>query len=120
MIGLFADAAATEALWSWHIWITDKTNDELLAQAETYTMYPAYEQAYGAGTAVMMDRNLGAIFKEDGAYARSFRAPLYQWGRKDPFRGGWWCSMRRAYRIITSTDGVRCKRRVPPASMWAT
>ena len=88
MIGLFADAAATEALWSWHIWITDKTNDELLAQAETYTMYPAYEQAYGAGTAVMMDRNLGAIFKEDGAYARSFRAPLYQWGRKDPFPWG--------------------------------
>ena len=88
VIGLFADAAATEALWSWHIWITDKTNDELLAQAETYTMYPAYEQAYGAGTAVMMDRNLGAIFKEDGAYARSFRAPLYQWGRKDPFPWG--------------------------------
>ena len=51
-------------------------------------MYPAYEQAYGAGTAVMMDRNLGAIFKEDGAYARSFRAPLYQWGRKDPFPWG--------------------------------
>lgn len=88
VIGLFADAAAAEALWSWHIWITDKTGDELLAQAETYAMYPAYEQVYGAGTAVMMDRNLGAIYKEDGAYARSFRAPLYQWGRKDPFPWG--------------------------------
>lgn len=88
VIGLYADASATEALWSWHIWITDKSNDQLLAQAETYAMYAPYEQAYGAGTAVMMDRNLGAIYKEDGAYARSFRAPLYQWGRKDPFPWG--------------------------------
>lgn len=88
VIGLFADAAAAEALWSWHIWITDKTNDDLLALAETYTMFSDYEAVYGVGSAVMMDRNLGAIYKEDGAYARSFRAPLYQWGRKDPFPWG--------------------------------
>lgn len=88
VIGLYADAASTEALWSWHIWITDQTDEELLAAAETYTMYSAYESAYGAGSARMMDRNLGAVYKEDGAYARSFRAPLYQWGRKDPFPWG--------------------------------
>ncbi|MEI3528954.1 MAG: hypothetical protein V8Q28_04020 [Alistipes sp.] len=52
------------------------------------TMYSTYETAYGAGSAVMMDRNLGAIYKEDGPYARSFRASLFQWGRKDPFPWG--------------------------------
>lgn len=88
VIGLYADASSDEALWSWHIWITDRSNEELLAAAETYTMYAAYEAVYGAGSAQMMDRNLGAIYKEDGAYARSFRAPLFQWGRKDPFPWG--------------------------------
>ncbi len=29
-------------------------------------MYSTYETAYGAGSAQMMDRNLGAIYKEDG------------------------------------------------------
>lgn len=89
VIGLYAsDDPAADALWSWHIWITDRTPAELDASAESYTMYSAYEQAYGPGAAVMMDRNLGAIYKEDGDYARSFRAPLYQWGRKDPMPWG--------------------------------
>lgn len=88
VIGLYPDASSREALWSWHVWITDRSAADLAAQAETYAMYPAYESAYGAGSAVMMDRNLGAISKEDGAYARSFRAPLFQWGRKDPFPWG--------------------------------
>ena len=88
VIGLFADDEATEALWSWHIWITDTTAEELSSLAETYVMFADYEAVYGSGSAVMMDRNLGAVYKEDGAYARSFRAPLYQWGRKDPFPWG--------------------------------
>lgn len=89
VIGLFAsDDPGAEALWSWHIWITDKTNEELQALAETYVLYPAYEAAYGAGSTRMMDRNLGAIDKNESDYARSFRAPLYQWGRKDPFPWG--------------------------------
>lgn len=89
VIGLYAsDDPSAEAVWSWHIWITDRTPAELEAAAETYVMYADYEQVYGAGTAVMMDRNLGAIYKEDGPYARSFRAPLYQWGRKDPMPWG--------------------------------
>lgn len=87
VIALYPEGSS-EALWSWHIWITDRSAAELDALAETYAMYPAYESAYGAGTAVMMDRNLGAVYKEDGPYARSFRAPLYQWGRKDPFPWG--------------------------------
>lgn len=88
VLALYADAASDEALWSWHIWITDQSDEELLAQAETYEMYATYEQAYGPGAVRMMDRNLGAIYKEYGPYARSFRAPLYQWGRKDPFPWG--------------------------------
>ena len=88
VIGLYADASSDEALWSWHIWVTDQTNEERQAAAAVYTMYPAYETAYGAGSAQMMDRNLGAIYKEDGPYARSFRASLFQWGRKDPFPWG--------------------------------
>ncbi len=88
VIGLYADSTSGEALWSWHIWVTDQTNEELQAAAETYTMYSTYETAYGSGSAQMMDRNLGSIYNEDGPYARSFRAPLYQWGRKDPFPWG--------------------------------
>lgn len=88
VIGLYPDATSDEALWSWHIWVTDTSNEALQAAAETYVMAPAYEAAYGAGSAVMMDRNLGAIYKEDGPYARSFRATLFQWGRKDPFPWG--------------------------------
>lgn len=88
VIALYPDPASDEAVWSWHIWITDKTNEELAALAETYVLYGAYETQYGPGSTQMMDRNLGAIYKEDNAYARSFRAPLYQWGRKDPFPWG--------------------------------
>ena len=85
VIGLYADAASDEALWSWHIWITDADNAALTALAETYVLSADYEADYGSGSVQMMDRNLGAVYKEDGPYARSFRAPLYQWGRKDPF-----------------------------------
>ena len=88
VIGLYADASSDEALWSWHIWITDTDNAALTALAETYVLSSDYENVYGPGSVRMMDRNLGAVFKEDGPYARSFRAPLYQWGRKDPFPWG--------------------------------
>lgn len=89
VIGLYAsDDPAAEAVWSWHIWITDKNNAELTAVAETYILFAEYEQEYGPGSVQMMDRNLGAVYKEDGPYARSFRAPLYQWGRKDPMPWG--------------------------------
>ncbi len=56
-------------LWSWHIWFTDKPQDE------TYLN--------GAGT--MMDRNLGATSADPGNVGAL--GLLYQWGRKDPFPG---------------------------------
>ena len=56
-------------LWSWHIWMTDKPQDQLYLN--------------GAGT--MMDRHLGATSATPGdAGALGL---LYQWGRKDPFLG---------------------------------
>ena len=56
-------------LWSWHIWMTDKPQD----------------QVYNNGAGTMMDRNLGATSATPGdAGALGL---LYQWGRKDPFLG---------------------------------
>lgn len=62
------DAAGT-ILWSWHIWMTDK---------------PA-EQVYNNNAGIMMDRNLGATTSTPDKLS-SFGL-MYQWGRKDPFRG---------------------------------
>ena len=61
--------ASGKILWSWHIWVTDKPEDQIYAN--------------GAGT--MMDRNLGAtsVSVEDPCANGLY----YQWGRKDPFMG---------------------------------
>ena len=56
-------------LWSWHIWLTDKPN----------------EQVYYNNAGTMMDRNLGAISATPGDVGSL--GLLYQWGRKDPFLG---------------------------------
>ncbi len=54
-------------LWSWHIWLTDKPQD----------------QVYNNNAGVMMDRNIGATSTVSGDV--SALGLLYQWGRKDPF-----------------------------------
>lgn len=56
-------------LWSWHIWLTDKPE----------------EQVYYNNAGTMMDRNLGATSATPGD-VEAFGL-LYQWGRKDPFMG---------------------------------
>ena len=56
-------------LWSWHIWMTDKPR----------------EQVYDNNAGIMMDRNLGATSATPDDIT-SFGL-MYQWGRKDPFRG---------------------------------
>ena len=61
------DAAGTNVLWSWHIWVTDydpATSNDVL-NGNTWMQY-----------------NLGATAPANGS--NSF-ALLYQWGRKDPF-----------------------------------
>lgn len=59
-------------LWSWHLWITNKTSDEM-----------GIELSNGV---VVMDRNLGALSNslDDGELTYGQQ---YQWGRKDPFQG---------------------------------
>ncbi|MBQ7811835.1 MAG: hypothetical protein IJ394_04680 [Bacteroidales bacterium] len=56
-------------LWSWHIWLTDKPE----------------EQVYYNNAGTMMDRNLGATSATPGDVGAL--GLLYQWGRKDPFLG---------------------------------
>lgn len=64
-----AKDASGKILWSWHIWMTDKPED----------------QVYNNGAGTMMDRNLGAISAIPGDVGAL--GLLYQWGRKDPFMG---------------------------------
>ena len=64
-----AKDARGKILWSWHIWMTDKPEDQVYLN--------------GAGT--MMDRNLGATSATPGDVGAL--GLLYQWGRKDPFMG---------------------------------
>ena len=64
-----AKDASGKVLWSWHIWMTDKPED----------------QAYNNGAGTMMDRNLGATSATPGDVGAL--GLLYQWGRKDPFMG---------------------------------
>ena len=64
-----AKDASGNILWSWHIWFTDKPEDQVYLN--------------DAGT--MMDRNLGATSATPGDVGAL--GLLYQWGRKDPFLG---------------------------------
>lgn len=64
-----AKDASGNILWSWHIWLTDETQD----------------QEYYNNAGIMMDRNLGATSATPGDVGAL--GLLYQWGRKDPFLG---------------------------------
>ena len=57
-------------VWSWHIWITDKPQNQ------------GYSNGY-----VALDRNLGAVTDDCNTYRKEHSAwsgLYYQWGRKDP------------------------------------
>lgn len=62
-----AKDAAGKILWSWHVWLTDRPE----------------EQTYSNGAGIFMDRNLGATSSMSGDVEAM--GLLYQWGRKDPF-----------------------------------
>lgn len=64
-----AKDASGKVLWSWHIWLTDRPED----------------QVYNNNAGTMMDRNLGATSATPGDVGAL--GLLYQWGRKDPFLG---------------------------------
>lgn len=58
-------------IWSWHIWVVADFADGVLTE-DWVTGYS------------FIDRNLGAYSNEPGSRSMGL---LYQWGRKDPFRG---------------------------------
>ena len=66
---IHAKDAEGNIIWSWHIWMTDKPQ----------------EQVYFNDAGTMMDRNLGATSATPGDVGAL--GLLYQWGRKDPFLG---------------------------------
>lgn len=62
--------ASGNIIWSWHIWITDKPQNQ------------GYSNGY-----VALDRNLGAVTDDYLTYQKAHSAwsgLYYQWGRKDP------------------------------------
>ena len=75
--------ASGTILWSWHIWFTDKPED----------------QVYNNGAGTMMDRNLGATSATAGDVGAL--GLFYQWGRKDPFLGG--ATIDNSYSKASST-----------------
>ena len=71
-------------LWSWHIWLTDKPE----------------EQVYYNNAGMMMDRNLGATSATPGNVGAL--GLLYQWGRKDPFLGS--SSISESIEAVSTID----------------
>ena len=72
------DEDGTTILWSWHIWVTDYNPN---------TTYVTYPNSLPTANAIMMDRNLGALSARNDLTNTDDFGLLYQWGRKDPFRG---------------------------------
>ena len=63
-----AKDADNNIIWSWHIWATDKPEEQTYINS--------------TGTYALLDRNLGATSAQQSVEAVGL---LYQWGRKDPF-----------------------------------
>lgn len=63
-------------LWSWHIWKFEKSGD-----------ITVYDNAGAAQTKKVMRYNLGALESGSNEDNTLMHGMLYQWGRKDPFRG---------------------------------
>lgn len=76
LIAAYSDSNCTDGnvLWSWHIWCTSDDLSSNLVNLRN-----------NAGT--IMDRNLGSTSGTRSAY--SCFSLLYQYGRKDPFLGGY-------------------------------
>ena len=98
-------------LWSWHIWMTED--------------HPA-EQTYvnTLGTFIVQDRNLGAT-RADRGTGDEWKESCgldYQWGRKDPFAGGFVQETNQYYSIedFIRNPTVRSSSWDRDESMWNT
>lgn len=67
LIGVYSDESKRQLLWTWHIWVTDKPD----------------EQTYNNGF-IVQDRNLGALASQN-AGGEDSDGLYYQWGRPTPF-----------------------------------
>lgn len=96
--------AAGNIVWSWHIWMTD----------EPQVM--DYENSVKNNEAgyFCMDRNLGATSAEIGGGAET-HGLLYQWGRKDPFYGGYNCETKET-RFANAKNATVCNTKYKQAA----
>ncbi len=96
--------AAGNVVWSWHIWMTD----------EPQVM--DYENSVKNNEAgyFCMDRNLGATSAEIGGGAET-HGLLYQWGRKDPFYGGYNCETKET-RFANAKNETICNTKYRQAA----
>ncbi len=67
-------------LWTWHIWASEKSLEEMSVTRETV----AFDDAKGRKI-IMLDRLLGATTTVPGKVGAD--GLVYQWGRKDPMPG---------------------------------
>ena len=106
--------AATDAdgkiLWSWHIWVTDKPEEQTYVNT--------------SGSFIVQDRNLGAT-RADRGTGDEWKESCgldYQWGRKDPFAGGFLQEINQHYSIedFIHNPTVRSSSWDRSESMWRT
>ncbi|MDD2595542.1 MAG: hypothetical protein PHD11_07000 [Bacteroidales bacterium] len=80
-------AADARILWSYHIWVNDRSK----ADDQKWSVINTTDRTIVKEKYTMMDRNLGATSNVAPAAANSFDNSayglFYQWGRKDPFVG---------------------------------
>lgn len=88
--------AAGNIVWSWHIWMTDEPT-----VMDYENSIKNNEEGY-----FVMDRNLGATSAAIGGGAETY-GMLYQWGRKDPFYGGYDCETLDT-RFSSAKSGTVC------------
>ena len=81
-------------LWSWHIWVTDYTLDDVDEKIKNISENTNQEisltndgksRVFMWEKYVWMDRGIGALSNEPGFDSFGM---IYQWGRKDPFLPG--------------------------------
>lgn len=85
-------------LWSWHIWVTDQPQEQTLSSA------------------IIMDRNMGAVTSEYMENGSDVWGVLYQWGRKDPFSSEY-CSQEMK-EMNTIRESVQNPLLLSPGSSW--
>ena len=100
IIGVYTDDPE-KILWSWHLWITDYQPDDILGHVPEQDRYlyavkggevhryagPAWKENGKYENGYVMDRNLGCFDNKHHGSEKG-QGMFYQFGRKDPFPGG--------------------------------